>query len=109
MERIFLFLVGHAVCDFVLQGEVMGNGKSRAKNAAGSHGDGFPRWYYWLAAHALTHGGAVYLITGAWWLGALEAGAHAAIDYLKCEGRISFDLDQALHVGCKLAYAAYLV
>ena len=109
MELLFLFLVGHAVCDFVLQGEVMGTNKSRRKNSCAAHGPGFPPWYYWLSAHALTHGGAVFLIAGSWSLGALETVLHAGIDHLKCEERLSFNQDQALHLACKLVYLTLLV
>lgn len=108
MEILFLLLVGHAVCDFVLQGEVMGTGKSRRKSQLAQHGPGFPPWYYWLGAHALTHGGAVCLIAGSWPLGVLETVLHAGIDHLKCEEHLSFDQDQMLHLACKLAYVAFL-
>jgi Protein of unknown function (DUF3307) len=108
MRLLFLFLVGHAVCDFVLQGEVISGAKSRKKNLAATYGEGFPPWYYWMSAHALTHGGAVFLITGLWQLGALETALHAAIDHAKCEGRITFDVDQGLHLACKLVYIAVL-
>ena len=109
MQPLFLFLVGHAVCDFVLQGEVMGNAKNRRKWLASGHGAGFPPWYYWLGAHAFTHGGAVFLISGLWQLGAIETALHAAIDFSKCEGRLSFNVDQALHLACKLVYVAVLI
>ena len=108
MRILFLFLVGHAVCDFVLQGEVMGTSKSRRKNLPGERGPEFPQWYYWLAAHALTHGGAVCLIAGSWGLGLVETLLHATIDHLKCESRISVHQDQALHLACKLVYVALL-
>jgi hypothetical protein len=108
MELLFGFLVGHAVCDFVLQGEVMGSAKSRKSGFGASYGPGFPPWYYWLGAHALTHGGAVYLVSGLWQLGAIESALHALIDHLKCEGRISFQQDQLLHFACKLTYVAFL-
>ena len=108
MKFLFLFLVGHAVCDFVLQGDVMGSAKNRRKALTSVHGPDFPPWYYWLGAHALTHGGAVFLITGLWQLGAIETVLHAVIDHSKCEGRIGFHLDQGLHLVCKLAYVAFL-
>jgi Protein of unknown function (DUF3307) len=109
LEYLFLFVVGHAVCDFVLQGEVMGSAKSRRKSLQSVHGDGFPPWYYWLGAHALTHGGAVFLVSGLWGLGAIETLLHAAIDHLKCEGRLSFNQDQGLHFLCKVVYVVILV
>jgi Protein of unknown function (DUF3307) len=106
MKFLFLFLVGHAICDFVLQGEVMGSAKSRRSGFAAGRGPGFPPWYYWLAAHALTHGGAVFLIARSVPLAALETLLHAGIDHLKCEERISIHQDQALHVACKVLYVA---
>jgi hypothetical protein len=109
MELLFGFLVGHAVCDFVLQGEVISVAKARHGDAHAQHGAGFPPWYYWLGAHALTHGGAVYLVSGRWELAAIESVLHAAIDHLKCEGVITFQQDQALHLACKLAYVAFLI
>ncbi len=108
MQTLFLFVVGHAVCDFVLQGEVMGTSKSRRKGGAPERGPGFPQWYYWMAAHALTHGGAVFLIAGSWPLGVVETVLHAIIDHMKCEDRISLHQDQALHLACKVAYLAFL-
>jgi hypothetical protein len=101
MERVFLLLAGHYVCDFVLQGEAMGSGKSRRRNVRTQRGPEFPPWQAWLAAHALTHGAAVCLITGSWPCGVAETVLHAAIDHLKCERRISFALDQGLHLVCK--------
>ena len=109
MATLFLFLVGHAVCDFVLQGEVMGTSKSRRKSLASIHGPGFPPWYYWLGAHALTHGGAVFLVTQSWPLGVLETLLHAGIDHMKCEEHISFNQDQVLHLACKLVYLPFVV
>jgi hypothetical protein len=108
MQALFLFVVAHAVCDFVLQGEVMGSSKSRRSGAASGRGPDFPPWYYWLGAHALTHGGAAFLVSGSWPLGVAETLLHAAIDHMKCEERISFHQDQALHLLCKLAYLPLL-
>ena len=34
----------------------------------------------------------------------MEAVAHAAIDYAKCAGRISFGEDQVLHIACKVVW-----
>jgi hypothetical protein len=109
MELVFLFLVGHAVCDFVLQSEQMGAAKSRRRSLRTEHRPEFPPWYFWLSAHSLTHGGAVYLVTGSWYLGAVESIAHAVIDHVKCEERISIQQDQALHIACKLVYVLLLI
>jgi hypothetical protein len=98
METLILLLAGHAMADYPLQGEFLAMGKNRAKPTP------FIPWYQALGAHALIHGGIVALITGVWWLGVLEAAAHALIDDAKCTGKISFNTDQALHVACKLLW-----
>jgi hypothetical protein len=108
MLLFFQFLIGHAVGDFVLQGEVMARAKSRSYAAAAERGTGFPPWYYWLAAHALVHGGIVYAVSGSAALGLVETALHAAIDFAKCEHRITFHQDQALHLACKAGYCVWL-
>lgn len=96
LEMLFWLLVAHAVCDFPLQNDYL----ARAKSAWGGHAE----WPWALAAHALIQGGGVALVTGNIVLGAAEAVAHAAIDHLKCGGHISYTVDQALHVACKLLW-----
>jgi len=108
VDRVFLLLAGHFVCDFVLQSDAMGAGKSRRRAACATPGPDAPPWWAWLAAHAFTHGVAVYLITAAWPLGLLESALHAGIDHLKCERRISIGVDQALHLACKGLYLVLL-
>lgn len=56
----------------------------------------------------MTHGGAVFLATGFWYLGAVESVLHAGVDHLKCEGRLSFAQDQACHLLCKAGYVLAL-
>lgn len=95
MDQLFLLLAGHALADYPLQGDFLATGKSRAKPTP------FIPWYQALGAHAAIHGGLVAIITGIWWLGVLEAVAHAVIDDAKCTGKIGFNTDQALHIACK--------
>jgi hypothetical protein len=104
----FQFLIGHALGDFVLQSDVMARAKSRSYAATAERGPGFPAWYYWLAAHALVHGGIVWIVSGSAALGLVEAALHALIDWAKCEHRITFHQDQALHVLCKVGYCVWL-
>jgi len=99
----FALLIGHALADYPLQGDFL----ARAKNHTAPI-PGVP-WYQALTAHALIHGGMVWAITGCWWLGALEAIFHAAIDHCKCIGFINFNIDQAAHVICKGWWAAAVV
>ena len=109
MELFFQFLVMHAVLDSVVQPDVMASAKSRASRFHEDSNGEFPPWYYWLGAHALGHGGAVYLISGNVWLGLIETALHGLIDYTKCENKTSLAQDQALHLVCKLGYCLFLL
>jgi hypothetical protein len=103
MLVIFAFLiVGHALCDYPLQGEFLARAKNRTAPIAG-----VPFWQA-LSAHAIIHGGAVALITGMPMLGLAEAVAHWLIDDAKCRGRIGFNQDQLLHVACKITWVIIL-
>lgn len=108
MDLAFALLVAHYVCDFVLQPEAMGRGKSRRNQLQTPPPAGFPPWHTWLAAHSLTHGGAVFLATGLWYVGFAESVLHAGIDHLKCEGKLTFAQDQAAHLACKAVYVMAL-
>lgn len=97
-ELLFLLLVGHALADYPLQGQFLAQGKNR-------HTDlGRDIWPHALAAHAMIHGGLVTLLTGSAVLGLAETAIHAATDWLKCEGKISFNVDQAIHIACKVVW-----
>jgi len=102
LQMFALLLVAHAVADYPLQGEFL----SRAKNRQVPM-PGVP-WYQALAAHGAIHGGAVGWITGSIALGLLETLSHMVIDDLKCAHRISYNLDQALHVACKVLWLLLL-
>lgn len=95
---LFSLLVGHALCDYPLQGSFLAKAKS--------HRDGVPGfpWYQALTAHALIHAGMVAFLTGSIWLGLAEFAIHAATDYLKSEGRIGVNEDQAIHVAAKVLW-----
>jgi len=94
-------LIGaHAFFDYAGQGDFM----SKAKNRTAPF-PGVP-WWNILAAHAAIHGAAVALITGLWWLALPEAAIHFLTDDAKCRGRISYNMDQGVHVGCKLVWWA---
>lgn len=100
IELLFLLVAGHALCDYPLQGDFL----AQAKNRNTPVGKVF--WPHALFAHAMIHGGAVTLLTGSALLGALEAIVHAATDWLKCEGRITLNTDQAIHIACKVLWAS---
>ena len=103
LELFALMLVGHALADYPLQGDFV----SKAKNAF-SPIPGVP-WYQAMGAHCVIHAGFVGIVTGSIWLAFAELVIHAITDNAKCAGRISFNTDQAIHIGCKLAWAALAV
>lgn len=100
---LLLLFAAHALCDYPLQGDFLARGKNR--NAAIP---GIP-WWQCLTAHALIHAGAVYLITGSLLLAGLELVIHWWTDFGKCDGWFGFNADQAIHFGCKLAWALWVV
>ena len=103
---VWWLIVGHALCDYPLQGDSMAKGKNRHSPPFNVPPGAKPGtvWPYWLGAHALIHGGAVALVTGSVLLGICEVAAHFVIDMLKCENITTLHHDQALHVACKLAW-----
>ena len=108
MALFFQLLVGHVLGDYVFQRSIMATSKSRHAEIFKTVSNRFPPWYYWLLAHALVHGGAVFLVTGNLALGLIETGLHAVIDFCKCEGWFNVHVDQALHIACKLAYVLFI-
>jgi hypothetical protein len=97
---LFWLLVVHALADFPLQGDFL----SKAKNHTTDLGREW--WPIALPAHALIHAGAVALVTHSVAFGMIEFFAHGVIDFLKCDNHLSLRIDQVLHVGCKVVYAA---
>jgi hypothetical protein len=100
MNRLLALLCAHALADYPLQGDFLSKAKNRAAPIPGVP------WYQALGAHAIIHGGAVAYITGRTSLGVAEMAIHAVTDDLKCQGRLSFNQDQAIHAVCKLLWAA---
>lgn len=102
----FLLLGSHALFDFPLQGETVAINKNRNSK---THLQKEVDWFYWMSAHALTHGLGVALITQSMWLGIAETVSHFAIDYGKCEKMYGIHADQFLHVLCKVLWVVCLV
>lgn len=98
----FLLLTGHALADYALQNDFV----AQAKNHTTALGKQF--WHWVLPSHGLIHGGMVFLATGSIYLGIIETVVHTVIDYLKCDGRLTFNGDQLLHVLCKVIYVAVI-
>lgn len=103
VELVVLFLFAHAICDYPLQGDFLSKAKNRLAPIPGVP------WWQAMAAHSAIHAGAVFLLSGVWWMAAVEFVAHFLIDDAKCANRIGFNADQALHVGLKLSFVAALM
>ena len=99
MNRLFAMLVGHALADYPLQGDFLAKAKNRDAPIPGVP------WWQGLGAHALIHGGMVALVTKSNALGVAEMAIHAITDDLKCRGKLSYNQDQAIHIGCKVLWA----
>ena len=97
---LLLLLFAHALADYPLQGDFL------AKAKFGTI-PGIPGWYA-LATHSLIHAGFVLWLTDSLVLFTVEFVAHYLIDTLKIKRRISFMIDQALHIACKVGYVAWL-
>ncbi len=97
--KMLLLFAGHALCDYPLQGDFLARGKSHKSPIAG-----IPFWQC-LLAHALIHSGMVLLITHSLWFALAELVIHTITDWAKCDGRISFNQDQAIHYACKILWA----
>lgn len=96
---LLLLCAGHALCDYPLQGDFLAKGKNHKAPFPG-----IPAWQL-LLAHCLIHSGMVLLVTRNLWLAFAELVIHLGTDYAKCDGRITFNQDQAIHYSCKLAWA----
>ena len=82
---LLMLLMGHALADFALQNSDMAKGKNR-HNKPTNVPPGqkiIPCWIYFLTAHALIHGGTVWVLTGCCWLGMAESVMHWGIDFVK--------------------------
>ncbi len=99
IDKLLLLIGLHALCDYPLQGDFLARGKNHRNPLTGVP------WYQCLFAHAAIHGLAVGLVLGPVF-GVAEFAAHAVTDYLKSSGVFSFNVDQGIHLGCKLAYVA---
>jgi hypothetical protein len=105
ISMLFLLVAGHAVADFPLQGDMVATQKSRHSNHPIQQ---HVPWFYWMGAHALSHGLVVALVTGSACLGMCETALHFAIDFGKCEKWFSIHVDQTLHIVCKITWIMLL-
>jgi hypothetical protein len=102
---IIILIISHILADFVFQSDVMAKGKNRHHKTQPPVGQKYmPTWYFWMSAHAITHGGILYILTGIWWVFILESILHFTIDFIKCEKWLTPKHDQVLHWACKISY-----
>lgn len=102
IEIFFLLMIGHSVADYALQNDFM----AMAKNHKTDLGKIY--WKFVLPSHGLIHAGFVYFFAGSFVLALAEFVVHTVTDYLKCDGKISYNTDQWIHIGCKVLWVALL-
>lgn len=103
--ELLIMLIGcHFICDYVFQTDAIATGKNRLLDPDKFGVD----WYYWMSAHAITHGFGVGIITGSVWIGLAETILHWLIDWGKCEKLYGLHTDQIAHFACKLVWVAAL-
>lgn len=93
-------LFAHFLLDYPLQGDFLSKAKSRVNPIP------HVPWYQAMFAHTALHGLAVGFITGVWFFAILEMAIHWWTDDAKCRGELTFNQDQAIHIICKLIWAA---
>jgi hypothetical protein len=98
-NNLFALIGAHALADYPLQGDFLAKAKNRSAPIPGVP------WWQALGAHAIIHGAAVAAITKSPALGVAETIIHAVTDDLKCRGKLTYNQDQAIHLGCKLLWA----
>lgn len=109
ISNLFLLISGHFLCDYPLQGDFIGRFKNRnIKHETTFHGGHGIPWWHLMAAHSFIHAGAVLLITHSIIFASIELIAHFIIDCLKCEGYTDINIDQAMHIVCKIGYAYFI-
>jgi hypothetical protein len=99
IAMLFLMIVGHYLADYPLQGDFLAKAKNRNTDVGKEH------WVHALTAHSMIHAGMVAVVTGNMWLGLAEAMVHGLTDFLKCEGKLTLNQDQAIHLLSKVVWA----
>ena len=100
---LFLKLaIAHFFFDYPGQGDFLAKAKNHTAPIPGVP------WYQALIAHSAIQAGAVWYLTGDPLFGCVEFCIHAITDYYKCDGRISYNVDQLIHLTCKALYALTL-
>lgn len=105
-------IMGHMLGDYPLQGAFLASCKNRNTDSSSFFGTStVPKglWVHGLTAHSMIQAGIVWVITGSLMVTMIELVVHWITDFSRCEEWISFNTDQAIHVGCKIVFAGLLV
>lgn len=98
INMFILLMLAHFLCDYALQGDFMAKAKNHKAPIPGVP------WLTVLTSHAAIHAGFVVIITGSVAFGVIELIVHSVTDYLKCDGRLNFNQDQAIHLATKVGF-----
>lgn len=109
IDALLWMLIGHAVCDYPLQGDWLARAKNHNPRIVLGDSPDEDISGGAMMCHCAIHAGAVKLATGSWLLAFCELVAHGIIDYGKCDGLVGYNVDQLMHVGCKFAWTALLI
>ncbi len=90
----------HFLCDYPLQGEYLSQAKNRHTKLGGNY-----IWVHALTAHAAIQGFGVLLVTQSVALGLAETLAHWITDFFRCDAKISYHQDQAIHLSFRVLWA----
>jgi hypothetical protein len=101
IEMFVLLVAGHFIADYVFQTDSIAKGKNNNIDPClfGVN------WWYWMTAHAFTHGVVTYLITGNIYILIGEFILHWYIDFGKCQKWYGVHKDQFLHIVCKAMWS----
>ena len=97
-----LLVFGHFLADYPLQGNFLATAKNLHDPV-----EGVP-WWQAMMAHSAIHAGFVGVITGSLVLAIVEYSFHYLIDIAKCDKLIGYNVDQFLHITCKVLYVGIL-
>lgn len=97
-----LLVISHLLADYAWQGDFMAKAKNHRTPIPGVP------WLTVLLSHAGIHASLVFLVTDNIWLALIELAGHAIIDHAKCSCRISYNVDQLLHLLMKGGYVLFL-
>jgi hypothetical protein len=101
----WLLITVHFICDYPLQGEWLAKAKNHKLNLV----PGQVIWPHCLFGHASIHALPVAILTSSVWIGLIELITHMITDYLKCDGKLTYNQDQFIHISLKIIYAAIVV